>query len=553
MDVLQLPHVPLQRVELGAVPRRHSSPSRHARASTGIGGLSLACRLIRSDPLLRHPATVDLVAEAEGDHDPGDRALLRMLGLDQMRLGVVALMHVDDEQQPALVGRILRGDMDGLLDRRAGAGRILPDLAGLVVQPVHRVEADPHRSGDERRPEFRIEALIIADVVGLHMILVGDARHVAGRGDDPFAPRIGLAGHVERPAGDAGARRAGAGRAGLDPGIALHEREDRHLADAEIEIDRVALVEGVHEVEGDRRRAAEPAHFGDVAVARHDPHHRFRLVEIPHPVRAAGLQPLEIGLQREEGEDGVFLGDREIVHHRGGGPLEPLLADQIAVGVGDQIGDVLRGEPARLVAEEIHIAGVVIDPDMGGDRVAPELPAEIIFADRLQRVRVQLHRPPVLLGGEQLAGVEDGRGVGGAAAGFVLDAGIVRIGIAVAAVERAARLAVVLQPLGQHVAALIIDMAVLDPEHRDHAVAGNVGVLLIGGRILMIGRRAVPAAVDLLRDLALDDEVVNVRLDARRRIHAGEIHGLRKRPGHHPLPALSRRKTGLPNSRRHWQ
>jgi len=103
---------------------------------------------------------------------------------------------------------------------------------------------------------------------------------------------------------------------------------------------------------------------------------------------------------------------------------------------------------AEQIAAPARESVVRVDAHVSGEGLALQPPTEVVFTLGLQGVGIELDRTAVFLGGQQAAGVEHRRGVGGAAAGGVLHALVVGVGIAVAAVERPARLSVVLQPLG---------------------------------------------------------------------------------------------------------
>ncbi len=125
-------------------------------------------------------------------------------------------------------------------------------------------------------------------------------------------------------------------------------------------------------------------------------------------------------------------------------------------------------------------------------------------------------------------------GVGGGAA-VAEKALLVRIRTAIVALPSAPRRPVALQPLGHHIALAEIGVAVLDAEQADHAVAGQIGVPALLGRVLRIGDGAVPVAVDLLRQLPLDHQVEDVGLHPRRGVEAGKVHGLGEGLGHRGL------------------
>ncbi len=103
-------------------------------------------------------------------------------------------------------------------------------------------------------------------------------------------------------------------------------------------------------------------------------------------------------------------------------------------------------KPAGFIAVREHLAGVRIDARMRGHGGAAQATAEVVFAERFERARIELDRAAVFLGREQAARMEHRRGVGGASPGRAFDARIVRVRIAIEAVEAAACLPFVLQP-----------------------------------------------------------------------------------------------------------
>ncbi len=253
------------------------------------------------------------------------------------------------------------------------------------------------------------------------------------------------------------------------------------------------------------------------------------------PVVAAGLQPLHVGGGREHREDGVPLGDGEVVHGRAVGLVEPLLGGQIPVLVGDAVGDIGGAEAAGLVAEEEHLAGDRIDAGVGGHGLGAQGAVVIPPAHRLQRVRIDFVGPAVLLGHEEASGVPDRGGVGDGA----VEAGHRRIvgeRVAVAAEQGLAGLALGLVAGGAHVLDVVVDCAVLDQEARDHAVAREHVVVLVPRRMGRIGHGAEEGALHLLRDLADHRQIADRGLDADRRVQATKMICLRERR-HRFLPA----------------
>ncbi len=100
-------------------------------------------------------------------------------------------------------------------------------------------------------------------------------------------------------------------------------------------------------------------------------------------------------------------------------------------------------------------------------------------------------------------------------------AGVVRVAVAVAAEERAARPLLEHEALVADPAAPEVDVAVLEAEHRDHAFAVDEDVVARQRRVLPVGAAAIERALELARHLALDDlDVADVGLDALRRAEA---------------------------------
>ncbi len=81
---------------------------------------------------------------------------------------------------------------------------------------------------------------------------------------------------------------------------------------------------------------------------------------------------------------------------------------------------------------------------------------------------------------------------------------IVRVGVAIQAVERATRLALELPTLGLNVPLLEVHMAVLEVQHPHHTVAAEVRVGPEHWRILRIRHALIPVAVELGGQRPLD-------------------------------------------------
>ena len=271
-----------------------------------------------------------------------------------------------------------------------------------------------------------------------------------------------------------------------------------------------------------------------VSVARQNADERF-LVLLEHPVVAAGFHAIQVGRDGEHRENDVLARDGEIVHQRDVGRFEPLFARQVALFVGDAERHIFSDQAARFVAEEVEIARVRRQARVRGHGLAFQLAVIIPLADGFERVGIHLHRVAVFFKREQLAGVIDRRGVVDVAR-LALDAGIVGERIAILAVQRTARGALRLPALGLDVAHLEIDVAVLEAEQADHAVAAQERVVAEHGRILRIGNGTIPGAVDLLRHSAFGDQIVDVALDAGWRVPAREVHRIGERLCH-GLPA----------------
>ena len=252
----------------------------------------------------------------------------------------------------------------------------------------------------------------------------------------------------------------------------------------------------------------------DVLAVAAPPHHAEvgRQGRVPSPVHAPLGHLLGVGRQRRRQEDDVLLGHAEVVDHAGVGALDPGRPDHLAGLVGREHLDVGCVEALRLVAEADHLAGHRVQLGVGGEGQRLHAPAEgVVVVGGLQRDGIHRHRRGILLHREQLLVVVDDLGVGGAAR-QALHRGIVGAGVAVHAEQRAPRRVLRLPSLVPDITALVVDVAVLDAEHRDVAfpVEGNVRRILVGLGILRVRAHPVERAVQVRRQLTLDLAVVEV-------------------------------------------
>ncbi len=184
--------------------------------------------------------------------------------------------------------------------------------------------------------------------------------------------------------------------------------------------------------------------------------------------------------------------------HRGERRLEVIAAQHRPVRGGDAIAHAGRQRRADAIAEPGHLAADGIDLRVGGDIALVRTDVAL----RFQGADVHLEGMVGLLQRQQLAGVEQDVGVGDPA--FV--AGRERIGgqrIAHGA-EQGAAVLVLQEPLGRaDIAVAVMDLAVLDIEAVDHAVAAEpVVVLGVAGLELGVGAGAEQGAPQARRDLA---------------------------------------------------
>ncbi len=282
-----------------------------------------------------------------------------------------------------------------------------------------------------------------------------------------------------------------------------------------VEIELIPVRPGAHGVGGHPGGALDPLDVAAVAAPAHDPEIGGQ-GGVPGPVRAALVEQVLIGGERDGQEGDVLLGDPEVVDHAGVGGLDPGRPVHRAGLVAGEHLDIGRVEALGLIAEGDHLAGHRIELGVGGEGQRLHAAAEgVVVVGGLQRQGIHRHRRGVLLHREQLAVVIDDLGVGRAAA-EPLDRGIVGGRIAVHAEQRTARLVLGFPALVPGIAGAVVDVAVLDAEHRDMAfpVEGDVHLVLVGLGVLGIGADPVEDAVQAVGQLALHLAVVEIDLRA---------------------------------------
>src|SRR5690606_20059698 len=136
--------------------------------------------------------------------------------------------------------------------------------------------------------------------------------------------------------------------------------------------------------------------------------------------------------------------------------------------------------------------------------------------DRLERIDVERARRAVFLEREDIVLEVQHVRIGRAAA-QALDARIVERRIAVHREKISPGLVLRDVALRLRVAGLVIDAAVLDPEHPDVAFAVEHDIAR-SERVLRVGTRRVETAVQVVRDLALDLAVPNFDLGSNRSV-----------------------------------
>src|SRR5262245_2888223 len=109
----------------------------------------------------------------------------------------------------------------------------------------------------------------------------------------------------------------------------------------------------------------------------------------------------------------------------------------------------------------MQLAAARIEPRVCRHRLAAQLPAEIPFAARFERARIELHRAAIFLQCQEPAGVKHRRSVVHAAV-LATHAWIVRVRTAIETVQRAPRLALVVEALAADVTLPEVDVAIFE-------------------------------------------------------------------------------------------
>ena len=245
------------------------------------------------------------------------------------------------------------------------------------------------------------------------------------------------------------------------------------------------------------------------------------LLGLPGEGRLAGHGAFHRAGEREHRQHDPVLRHREVVDHRRERTFQDLGARHLAVPVDGLQAHFLGEASGGRVAEEDHLAGLGIELGMRRER-AVELVAvglvAAVGADRHQARRIERVGCVCLLERQEATRVPDDVGVG--------DGGVeredARVGVAWVAegAGEAFAFLVLHLPLGRaHPAVLVGDVAVLDVEGVDHAVAAEP-VVGPARRELRVGLVAVERAAELARHLAGDLKVARVGLAVHRTVVA---------------------------------
>ena len=278
----------------------------------------------------------------------------------------------------------------------------------------------------------------------------------------------------------------------------------------------------VHHMGGEAIAALEPADVlrGGTGLAGH--HGQIGgLRGIKTEMGFACLQALPTAGHRHHRKQRIIGRDREIMHHAIIGHLEPHVIEQLALGADFVIGHIAGQQALGGIAKAAHVARGRVGLGMGGEGLALHPPVKIGVALRLKADRFHHQRGAVLFQRIEPPAVDIGIGVG-RAADLALDAFIIGQWIAIGAEQRPPGLILQLPLVGFGPALGEIDAAVLEAEHRDHAVAVKRDVIAQQRRKLMLGLNAIEAAVHFGRDRAAHIKVMDVRLDPRGGVEAGE-------------------------------
>ncbi len=157
---------------------------------------------------------------------------------------------------------------------------------------------------------------------------------------------------------------------------------------------------------------------------------------------------------------------------------------------------------------------------MRGERLALPGSAEIRLPTGCQCVRVHLIGQPVFLRCVELAAQNHRSGVRGRAlvgTGDVANARVIRVRVAIVAVELPAGLELIEIALRANVTALVVRASALQPEQAHVAVGREQRVVFEGRRIQPVQMHAIERAVQVFRQLARHFAVAEIDLEARRR------------------------------------
>ena len=254
------------------------------------------------------------------------------------------------------------------------------------------------------------------------------------------------------------------------------------------------------------------------------------------PAERDGGQPAQVDGDRIDDEHHVALGQRHVVVEGGGGDVDVAQVMQPAAGV--EAVAAQHGPRDELDAEVEEIAGPRVDLRVRAERAdPPQRAVERLDALRLERVGVERVRLAALPEGEQLAGVQHDarvRDVCGQAQGVGEHSSpLQRPDAALRHARRRASGEVVVRP---HVPVAVPDDAVVEDEHREHAVAVEQMAHRLAADLPPARPVAVQGAAQLRGERALglvDDVVVLVeerfedpvgpsgggRAGGRRRLH----------------------------------
>ncbi len=224
------------------------------------------------------------------------------------------------------------------------------------------------------------------------------------------------------------------------------------------------------------------------------------------------------------------------------GHLDAHLVAHLAGAVDGADEQVIGGQSGRLVAEGHHLSGERVELGVRRESLALPAAVKIPRSDGLQGIRIDLVGQSILLGGEQFPGMHHRRGVGHRAqVGMfrVAHRRIIRVRIAVIAVELVAGFTQFLQAPRVHEAALEIHLAALEAETAHVAIGIEDGIVGKLRRVVPLVAGAEEGPVQILRDLAHDLAILDRDVKSQRRIEAASRQALRVIRHIAPLPCLN--------------